>query len=68
MKCSRSHEEAMVAMIREDPEFGAHYSRIALEERRLPGGELSYQAALRHIAAATIPMLTPPPAITPQTP
>jgi hypothetical protein len=58
----------MVAMIREDPGFGAQYSRIALEERHLPGGELSYQAALRHIAAANIPMLTPPPATTPQTP
>jgi hypothetical protein len=55
-------------MIREDPEFGVEYSRIALEERHLPGGELSYQAALRHIAAANIPMLTPPPATTPQTP
>lgn len=52
MKRPRSHDEAMVQMIREDPEFAAEYLRIAFEELDLEGGEVSFLTALRQIVEA----------------
>jgi probable addiction module antidote protein len=52
MKRSRSHDDAMVQMIREDPEFAAQYLRVAFEELDLEGGEISFLAALRQIVEA----------------
>lgn len=52
MKRPRSHDEAMVQMIREDPEFAAQYLRIAFEELDLEGGEVSFLTALRQIVEA----------------
>ncbi len=52
MKRSRSHDDAMVQMIRDDPEFAAEYLRVAFEELDLEGGEISFLAALRHIVEA----------------
>lgn len=52
MKRSRSHEDAMIQMIREDPEFAAEYLRVAFEELDLEGGEISFLAALRQIVEA----------------
>lgn len=52
MKRPRSHDQAMVQMIREDPEFAAEYLRVAFEELDLEGGEVSFLAALRQIVEA----------------
>jgi len=52
MKASRSHDEAMVEMLRRDSAFAAMYLRTALDEIRLPGGEAAFLAALRQVAQA----------------
>lgn len=52
MKSLRTHDEAMVQMIRDDPEFAVEYLRVAFEELDLEGGEISFLAALRQIVEA----------------
>ena len=52
MKASRSHNEAMIEMLRRDPAFAATYLRTALEEINVPGGETAFLAALRQVAQA----------------
>jgi probable addiction module antidote protein len=52
MKASRSHNEAVVEMLRRDPAFAAIYLRTALEEMNVPGGEAAFLAALRQVAQA----------------
>ncbi len=52
MKASRSHDEAMIEMLRRDPAFAATYLRTALDEIRVPGGEAAFLAALRQVAQA----------------
>ena len=47
-----SHDEAVVAMLRADPDFAAEFLAAALEEVELPGGQVALLAALRHIAEA----------------
>ena len=49
---SRSHDEAMVEMLKADPELADVYLATALEEAALPGGQFALLAALRHIAQA----------------
>mgnify|MGYP000102433860 FL=1 len=49
---SRPHDEAMVEMLKADPEFADVYLATALEEASLPGGQFALLAALRHIAQA----------------
>lgn len=49
---SRPHDEAMVEMLKADPEFADVYLATALEEATLPGGQFALLAALRHIAQA----------------
>lgn len=47
-----SHDEAVVAMLKADPDFANEYLAAALEEVELPGGQIALIAALRHIAEA----------------
>ena len=49
---SRPHDEAMVEMLKADPELADVYLATALEEATLPGGQFALLAALRHIAQA----------------
>ena len=49
---SRPHDEAMVEMLKADPELADIYLATALEEATLPGGQFALLAALRHIAQA----------------
>ncbi len=49
---SRSNDEAMVEMLKADPELADVYLATALEEASLPGGQFALLAALRHIAQA----------------
>ena len=47
-----SHDEAVIAMLKADPDFANEYLAAALEEVELPGGQIALIAALRHIAEA----------------
>jgi probable addiction module antidote protein len=49
---SRSNDDAMVEMLKADPELADIYLATALEEASLPGGQFALLAALRHIAQA----------------
>lgn len=51
-KTSRTHGEAMVELLRNDPAFADEYLRAALEEAEEPGGKEALLAALRHVAEA----------------
>src|SRR5581483_1448987 len=48
-KASISHDKAIVAELRDDPEFAAEYLKAAMEETDEPGVLL---VALRHLAEA----------------
>ena len=48
----RSHDEAMVEMIKADPEFAKAYLAVALEEAEQPGGMDALRVVLRHVAQA----------------
>jgi probable addiction module antidote protein len=52
MKRSRNHDETVIELIRNDPEFAVEYLRVAFEELDIEGGEISFLAALRHIVEA----------------
>ncbi len=47
-----SHDDAVVAMLKADPDFANEYLAAALEEAELPGGQAALLAALRHISEA----------------
>ncbi|MDI1260251.1 addiction module antidote protein [Aquabacterium sp.] len=49
---SRPHDDAVVEMLKADPEFADDYLAAALEEAGEPGGQAALLAALRHIAEA----------------
>jgi len=49
---SRSHDAAVVEMLKADPEFANEYLAVALEESDQPGGQQAMLTALRHIAEA----------------
>jgi len=49
---SRSLDEAVVELLREDPAFTAEYLAVALEEADEPGGQEALLQALRHVAEA----------------
>ncbi|MES2363979.1 MAG: addiction module antidote protein [Pseudomonadota bacterium] len=49
---SRPHDEAIIEMLKTDPEFANAYLDAALEESEEAGGQLALLAALRHIAEA----------------
>jgi probable addiction module antidote protein len=52
MTRSRSHDESVIDMIKNDPQFAAHYLYAAWQELDQPGGEASFLGALRHIVEA----------------
>ena len=49
---SRSHDEAVIEMLRADPAFADDYLAAALDEAQEPGGQAALLAALRQIAEA----------------
>lgn len=49
---SRSHDDAVVELLREDPTFADEYLRTAMEEADMPGGQQALLKALRHVAEA----------------
>ena len=52
MKKSRPHDEAVIDMLKNDPDFANEYLAVALEEADQPGGQQALLSALRHIAEA----------------
>ncbi len=48
----RSHDEATIQMLRDDPEFAEAYLQAAFEELDEEGGEAAFLMALRHIVEA----------------
>lgn len=51
-QASRPHDEAVVELLRDDPEFAASYLSAALAEVDEPGGREGLLAVLRQIAEA----------------
>ena len=49
---SRSHDEAVIELLREDPSFAYEYFATAMEEANQDGGREALLAALRHVAEA----------------
>ena len=49
---SRSHDEAVVELLREDPSFADDYLAAAMEQANQDGGREALLAVLRHIAEA----------------
>jgi probable addiction module antidote protein len=49
---SRPHDETVIDMLRDDPEFVDEYLAAALDEVDQPGGQAALLAALRHVAEA----------------
>ncbi|CAQ83711.1 MULTISPECIES: addiction module antidote protein [Photorhabdus] len=52
MSRSRSHDEAVIEMIRKDPKFAEIYLHTAFEELDEEGGEAGFLLALRHVVEA----------------
>lgn len=48
----KPHDEAMIEMLRSDPEFATEYMRTAFEEMDEEGGEAALLTALRHVVEA----------------
>lgn len=51
-KASRPHDEAVIELLREDPDFATEYLAAALEEANQEGGREALLASLRHIIEA----------------
>lgn len=49
---SRPHDEAVIELLRADPEFANEYLAAAMDEASEPGGQTALLAALRHVAEA----------------
>lgn len=49
---SRTHEQTIIDMLRDDPDFVDEYLTAALDEIDQPGGQAALLAALRHVAEA----------------
>ena len=59
-KTSRPHAEAVIEMLKADPDFANEYLAVALEESDQPGGQQALLAALRHtLRTWTTPMPMP---------
>lgn len=52
MNRSRNHDDAVIEMIRNDPEFAETYLHTAFEELDEEGGEAAFLMALRHVVEA----------------
>jgi len=48
----RPHDDAMVDMLKRDPDFAVEYLRAAFDELDEDGGEVAFLAALRQIVEA----------------
>ncbi len=59
MSTHRSHDDAVVAMLKADPAFAATYLTVALDEVGEPGGKTVLLSALRNVATAHDLDLTP---------
>ena len=49
---SRSHDAAVVELLKADPEFASVYLEAAMDESSQPGGQPALLSALRHVAEA----------------
>ena len=49
---SRNHDETVIEMLRNDPDFATEYLKVAFEEMDEDGGEAAFLMALRHIVEA----------------
>ncbi len=49
---SRSHDEAVIELLREDPSFADEYLAAAMEEANLDGGREALLVAFRNVAEA----------------
>ncbi|UWN51999.1 hypothetical protein ASALC70_04234 [Alcanivorax sp. ALC70] len=54
----KKHDEAVVAILRENPAMATDYLRTALDELDEPGGEPAFLLALRHVVEARGGMAT----------
>jgi probable addiction module antidote protein len=52
MTGTRSHEESILEMLRNDEAFGIDYLAVALEEIDEPGGAAGFLTAVRRVAEA----------------
>lgn len=52
MNKTKNHDESVIEMIRQDPEFAIEYLRIAIDELDEEGGQASFLTALRHVVEA----------------
>jgi len=52
MTISRNHDDTVIAMLRDDPDFAAEYLKAAFEELDEEGGEGAFLMALRHVVEA----------------
>ncbi|MEL7893527.1 hypothetical protein [Vreelandella neptunia] len=48
----KSHDAAVITMLREDPDMGVDYLRTAFDELDEEGGESAFFMALRHVVEA----------------
>ncbi|RCV86025.1 addiction module antidote protein [Vreelandella rituensis] len=48
----RSHDDAVIEMLRSDPGMAAEYLRTAFDELDEDGGEAAFLVALRHVVAS----------------
>ena len=51
-RTSRSHDQTVIELLREDPDFADDYFATAFDEINEPSGREALLAALRHIAEA----------------
>lgn len=49
---SRSHDDTVIEMLRNNPDFAVEYLRSAFEEIDREGGETAFLTALRHLVEA----------------
>ncbi len=49
---SRPHDDAVVELLKADPDFASVYLAAALDESEQPGGQQALLSALRHVAEA----------------
>lgn len=52
MAKSRLHDDAMVGLLREDPDFAQHYLHQAFIDIDEKGGQEAFLSALRHVVEA----------------
>lgn len=49
---ARLHDEAVIALLRDDPEFASEYIAAALDEADQPGGQETLLTAIRRVVEA----------------